>query len=101
MQHEDARVAQVPQQGPREPSVLPRSQYLVGGAVSTAEHPMPLTPVLDPVAFILVTIPGDTNMGCSQTGESQVVALTQTHSSDRGSACATRPEAKIGPEQMA
>lgn len=56
----------------KDPSGAPKSlgschvfRYLVGGAVSTEQHPVPLTLVLDPVAFVLVTIPGDTDTGAA------------------------------------
>lgn len=45
--------------------------YLVGGAVGTAEHPVPLTLVPDPVAFIRVTIPEGKDGGDPQVGRAR------------------------------
>lgn len=54
----------------KDPSGAPKSlgsghvsRYLVGGAVGTEQHPVPLTLVPDPVAFVLVAVPGDTDTG--------------------------------------
>lgn len=88
-----------PSGAPKSPESCRVSRYLVGGAVGTAQHPVPLTLIPDPVAFVLVTVPGDTDTGCSQTAEGQVAALTQSRSSGRGSARATGPEAKMGPSR--
>lgn len=54
-----------PLPGPRE-----APSYLIGGAVRTPQHPVPLTLVPNPVAIILVTVPeGQTQRLLSGGGE--------------------------------
>lgn len=54
-----------PLPGPRE-----APSYLVGGAVCTPQHPVPLTLVSNPVAIIVVTVPeGQTQRLLSDRGE--------------------------------
>lgn len=51
---------------------------------------MALALALDPVTFILISVPeGHKGRGHAQPGKGQVAVLTQTGSSDRGSARAT------------
>lgn len=88
--------------GPQEPKVLPRPQ--VPHRWSRRHGTVLRAPDAGPGPSCLRTCHRSwehKHRGCSQTGESQVVALTQNRSSDRGSARATGTEAKIGPEQMA
>lgn len=46
-------------------------QYLIGGAIREPQHPMALALVPDPVALVLVAIPGGKRRGCSQAGKAR------------------------------
>lgn len=87
-----------PTMGLTPPPRLWQLRYLICGAIGTAQHPVSLTLVLNPVAFVLVTVPE----GIAQYPQPEPGGYGDSDWLLRlGSACTTRAKAKIGPEQMA
>lgn len=80
--HYQMKCGQTPSRFPvlQRPPAFPL--YLVCGAISTEQHPMSLTLVSNPVTFVLVTIPEGTAQDPHED-KNQVVAVTQTDSSDQ------------------